>query len=92
MRDPMERQRLSQMVLEFANTKHSIGDESIQFWMFEMERYYQSLNDPVKISNSSQSFYELARNFFLAKNTDYWPEDVKWARFPDGTYRIKAFR
>lgn len=92
MRDPKEQLHIKNMVHQFANTKHSIGDASIQFWMFEVDRYYKSLKDPVDILNSSQNFYPLARNFFLMKNTDYWPADVKWARFPDGSYGIKAFR
>lgn len=93
MRDPLTRNRLKTMANEFANTKHGIGPNSIQFWLIEMERYYKSLNDPtVLISNSTKSFYDLAWNFFLAKNTEYWPDDVKWDRFADGTYGITAFR
>lgn len=92
MRNLADRNRLREMAHEFANTRHSIGDASIQFWLFEMDRYYKSLNDPINILNTTKNFYELTRNFFLAKNTDFWPDDVKWTKFEDGTFGIKAFR
>lgn len=91
MRDSRKRLRLKNMVHAFANTPHSIGNDSIQFWMFEMERYYKKLEEPVDISSFSQSYYKLARKFFMTRDTDYWPEDVKWT-FVDGIYRIKSFR
>lgn len=93
MRNPITRNRLKTMAIEFANTKHSIGEDSIQFWLFEMERYYKNLNDPtIQIINSTENFYALTQNFFLAKNTEYWSDDVKWDKLADETYKIKAFR
>src|SRR3954470_9228495 len=37
LRHREERLRMKGMVHAFANTKHTIGDESIQFWLVEME-------------------------------------------------------
>jgi patched domain-containing protein len=36
-----ERDKIKLMVHEFANLRHTIGDESVQFWLPEMERYYE---------------------------------------------------
>uniref|UniRef100_A0AC35G9P6 SSD domain-containing protein n=1 Tax=Panagrolaimus sp. PS1159 TaxID=55785 RepID=A0AC35G9P6_9BILA len=89
LRDPRERQRIKSMIHTFANSKHTIGDESIQFWMDEMDRYY---TDELKINYTTSMFYEAAKHFFAAKKTSYWPEDVKWGIMKDRTIGITAFR
>uniref|UniRef100_A0AC34R5H0 Patched family protein n=1 Tax=Panagrolaimus sp. JU765 TaxID=591449 RepID=A0AC34R5H0_9BILA len=73
----------------FANSKHTIGDESIQFWLKEMEIYYR---DELQMSYSDEMFYEAAKHFFSAKKNDQWTEDVKWGRLPSGKIGIVAFR
>jgi hypothetical protein len=88
-RDPDERDRIREMIHTFANSKHTIGDESIQFWMDEMDRYY---SDEIKINYTTTMFYEAAKHFFAAKKTEYWPEDVKWGKLKDGTFGVVAFR
>ncbi|CAJ0930048.1 unnamed protein product, partial [Mesorhabditis belari] len=85
---PNERQIMKEMAHEFATTKHSMGDGSIQWWMPEMERYY---GDRV-VENSTQEFLALAANFFYEMRNDPWPVDVKWKRVANGKYDITAFR
>jgi len=89
LRDPVERQKIKDMVHAFANNKHTIGDESIQFWLYEMERYYA---DEMGLNVTDKAFYGLVRHFFSARSSEYWPNDVKWARFPDGSLGIRSFR
>ncbi|KAI3418365.1 hypothetical protein GPALN_009686 [Globodera pallida] len=95
--DLEERQRVRSMVHAFANTRHTIGDESVQFWMYEMEHYYTDhrtgVGIPVHNVSSAKQFYGLAQHFLSARRNDYWPEDVKWEWQPGkGFSRIKAFR
>lgn len=82
------------MVHSFANSKHAIGDQSVQFWLFEMERYYSEIG--ISLSNISieHSFYGLAFHFISAKNTEFWPEDIVWdvKHSIDGIAKIKSFR
>lgn len=77
------------MVHAFATSKHTIGDESIQFWLKEMDVYYK---EELQMNYTDETFYEAAKHFFAAKHTEYWPEDVKWGRMSDGTIGIVAFR
>ncbi|KAL3077404.1 hypothetical protein niasHT_030435 [Heterodera trifolii] len=95
--DPDERQKIRSMVHAFANTRHTIGDESVQFWMDEMEHYYMDhrmgIGIPVHNVTSAKHFYGLTQHFLSARRNDFWPEDVKWEWQPDkGFSRIKAFR
>ncbi|KAH7669895.1 Protein PTR-2, partial [Aphelenchoides avenae] len=89
LRSAEERVRMRHMVHAFANNKHAIGDESAQFWMFEMERYYR---DVMKMNVTDDAYYGLAQHFINERSTDYWSEDVKWARLPDGNITVVAFR
>lgn len=89
LRDPLERERMKAMAHAFATTKHTIGDESVQFWLLEMERYYEK---EVGLNISNPAFYGLARHYFAAKTTEMWPDDVKWSKLSDGTPYIKSFR
>ncbi|KAI6217302.1 SSD domain-containing protein [Aphelenchoides besseyi] len=88
-RDPRERLRIKAMAHSFASTKHTIGDESIQFWLLEMERYYEK---EVGLNITDAAFYGLARHYFAAKSTEMWPDDVRWSKLPDGSPYIKSFR
>ncbi|CAD5209635.1 unnamed protein product [Bursaphelenchus xylophilus] len=89
LRDPGERKNMKRVAHSFANTKHTIGDESIQLWLNEMERYYK---DDLGLKIVDKEFYGLARHYFAAKQSDYWSDDVKWATDSDGVPYIKAFR
>jgi hypothetical protein len=84
-----ERLKIKSMVHAFANSRHTIGDDSVQFWMTEMERYYES---ELNMSIVDESFYGMAQHFFAAKSNEFWPEDVKWGKMPDGNMGITAFR
>ena len=39
LRDPMVRDRVQAMILDMNTTPHSVGMESLQFWMQEMQQY-----------------------------------------------------
>lgn len=77
------------MAHSFASTRHTIGDDSVQFWLLEMERYYEK---EVGLNISNSAFYGLARHYFAAKTSEMWPDDVKWGTLSDGTPYIKSFR
>lgn len=89
--DLQERRKIKSMSHAFATTRHTIGDDSLQFWLLEMERYYLR-NLKTDINKNTQNFYSLALHFFNSKNTEPWSSDVKWTRLPNGKLKIKAFR
>ena len=94
--DPEERLRLKSMVHAFANNKHAIGDESVQFWLKEMEYFYESTQGKdfvlSKVSDE-RAFYGLIMHFLSAKNIDIWPEDIAWnAGGNRSTPVMKSFR
>lgn len=84
-----ERLKIKSMVHTFANSKHTIGDESVQFWMHEMEKYYEN---ELQLPIVDESFYGMTQHFMAAKHNEFWPEDVKWGKLEDGTVGITAFR
>ncbi|MCP9260968.1 Patched domain-containing protein 3 [Dirofilaria immitis] len=61
LRDKNERQRVQSMVHAFANTKYSIGDDSIQFWLREMEIYYKK---ELEMDIVDSEIYGMAEHFF----------------------------
>lgn len=89
LRDPEQRQRIMAMVHAFANTKHTIGDDSVQFWLKEMELYYKNELD-MDIVDSA--IYGMAEHFMSSKSHDIWSEDVVWEVDDKGVNRIKTFR
>ncbi|KAI1723441.1 patched family domain-containing protein [Ditylenchus destructor] len=92
-RIPEERRKIKEMVHDFANTRHTIGDNSVQFWMNEMERYYATEISLGNVTDEiSNEFYGLTRHFMTAKRNEYWPDDVKWVKLDSGGIGIKAFR
>ncbi|XGW22431.1 hypothetical protein V3C99_005005 [Haemonchus contortus] len=89
LRDREERARIYSMVSAFANAPHAIGDQSVQFWMYEMERYYRTeLNATIK----EEAFYEMASHFLYTHDSDPWMEDVKWNLDENERPYISAFR
>ncbi|KAK6054716.1 hypothetical protein COOONC_07778, partial [Cooperia oncophora] len=89
LRNREERSRINSMVSSFANARHAIGDQSIQFWMHEMERYYRTeLNTTIK----DEAFYEMASHFLYTHDSDPWMEDVKWSLDKQERPYISAFR
>ncbi|KAM3721406.1 Patched domain-containing protein [Dirofilaria immitis] len=89
LRDKNERQRIQSMVHAFANTKYSIGDDSIQFWLREMEIYYKK---ELEMDIVDSEIYGMAEHFFSAKSHDIWSEDVIWETNKRGLYSIRSFR
>ena len=66
--DPEERKRIQSMVHAFATTSHTIGDESVQFWLNEMDTYYSDSKNGIggegfSLNNvtSDRIFYGLAQ-------------------------------
>uniref|UniRef100_A0A0R3RUM8 SSD domain-containing protein n=1 Tax=Elaeophora elaphi TaxID=1147741 RepID=A0A0R3RUM8_9BILA len=89
LRDRNERRRVQSMVRAFANTKYSIGDDSIQFWLKEMEIYYKK---ELEMDIVDSEIYGMAEHFFSAKSQDVWSEDVIWETNQQGFYSIRSFR
>uniref|UniRef100_A0AAF5PZN4 SSD domain-containing protein n=1 Tax=Wuchereria bancrofti TaxID=6293 RepID=A0AAF5PZN4_WUCBA len=89
LRDRSERRRVQSMVHAFANTKYSIGDDSIQFWLKEMEIYYKK---ELEMNIVDSEIYGMAEHFFSAKSQDVWSEDVIWETNEQGLYSIRSFR
>lgn len=89
LRNSSEREIIKMMVHDFANTKHTIGDDSVQFWLNEMEKYYFSETDT---TIQDEYYYNFIQHYMAAKSNEYWPEDVKWIKDNDGTWKIGAFR
>ena len=67
LRDPNERARMRAMAHSFSSTRHTIGDDSLQFWLLEMERYYAS---DLNLTITDSAFYGMARHYFAAKSTE----------------------
>ncbi|VDK63891.1 unnamed protein product [Onchocerca ochengi] len=89
LRNRNERRRVQSMVHAFANTKYSIGDDSIQFWLKEMEIYYKR---ELEMDIVDSEIYGMAEHFFSAKSHDIWSEDVIWETNQQGLYSIRSFR
>lgn len=92
MLDPLERENLKKMAHDFANTRHTIGDDSLQFWLLELERYYQIMFGGGNMTLVSDKFYSLVLHFFNKKKTEFWSDDVKWGHSSDHNVSIKSFR
>ncbi|UMM12683.1 hypothetical protein L5515_001337 [Caenorhabditis briggsae] len=91
LRNHTSRDRVHAMVLDFATSKHAIGMESVQFWLFEMERYYQK---ELQVQIIDSSFYGLLQHFLASKTNNPLAEDIYWGPMPDddnGTM-VQSFR
>ncbi|MFH4975532.1 hypothetical protein AB6A40_002241 [Gnathostoma spinigerum] len=89
LRNPEERLRIKKMVHTFATTNHSIGDEGVQFWLNEMELYYEN---EVGMNIIDSAFYGMVEHFISAHSHDIWSEDILWERDKNNETRIKSFR
>ncbi|VDM59007.1 unnamed protein product [Angiostrongylus costaricensis] len=87
--NPYERSRIEEMVLAFANAPQAIGEQSVQFWMNEMKRYYRT---ELNITIRDDAFYEMAAHYLYTNDADPWMEDVKWAVDKHNRPYIYAFR
>ncbi|KRY73486.1 Patched domain-containing protein 3 [Trichinella pseudospiralis] len=91
-----ERRRIADVVRAFAESPHGMGLESVQFWLFEFERF---LLNGVKRRNidflTPNEFYESLHDFLMRSTYDRFRLDVLWDE--DGTRnqgmnRIKSYR
>ncbi|KHN86876.1 Patched domain-containing protein 3 [Toxocara canis] len=64
-------------------------DESVQFWLKEMELYYKN---ELNMDIVDSAIYGMAEHFMSAKSHDIWSEDVVWEVDSTGVNRIKTFR
>ncbi|KAJ1372533.1 hypothetical protein KIN20_034710, partial [Parelaphostrongylus tenuis] len=87
--NPHERNRVEEMVLAFANAPQAIGEQSVQFWMNEMKRYYRA---ELNITIRDDAFYEMAAHYLYTNDAEPWVEDVKWAVDKRNRPYIYAFR
>lgn len=86
MTDPTERVKIKKMVSTFANSPLSIGDDGVQFWLTEMEHFYE--NRHLAISN--QRFYEQTAKFIYSDLSQPWVVDVAWRR--DNSTKLSTIR
>uniref|UniRef100_A0A0N5BIX9 SSD domain-containing protein n=1 Tax=Strongyloides papillosus TaxID=174720 RepID=A0A0N5BIX9_STREA len=89
LRNSTEREIIKKMVHDIANTRHTIGDDSVQFWLNEMEKYYRTEADT---QIQDEYYYNFVQHYLAAKSNEYWPEDIKWIKDDNGTWKIGAFR
>ncbi|CAJ0592819.1 unnamed protein product [Cylicocyclus nassatus] len=89
LRDSQELAKIHEMVHNFATAPHAIGDDSVQFWMKEMDRYYRTEHNT---TIEEKSFYEMAASYLFTHDSEPWMEDVKWALNRNGQPYIRAFR
>ncbi|CAI4229978.1 unnamed protein product [Auanema sp. JU1783] len=89
MRNSTSRQRIKAMVGDMATTRHSIGMESVQFWMEEMERYYSTQLD---MGINDVAFYGMLRHWLASKHNNMFTEDLVWGHDTVGEDIVTAFR
>lgn len=70
LRDPHERANIKEMVRAFANTKQTIGDNSVQFWLTEMELYHEK---ELKLPIVDQEFYVLGMAYVFIASINFSP-------------------
>ncbi|GMT27500.1 hypothetical protein PFISCL1PPCAC_18797, partial [Pristionchus fissidentatus] len=88
LRDPSERRRITAMTHTFASTKHSVGDEGVESWFEEMERFYNLHG----VTIGSKDFYALAERFVFSSKNSPWIGDTVWGTEPNGTRVVTSFR
>ncbi|CAB3407453.1 unnamed protein product [Caenorhabditis bovis] len=90
LRNHTNRDRIHSMVLDFATSKHAIGLESVEFWLFEMERYYQQ---DLQVQIIDSSFYGLLQHYLQSKTNNQLAEDLYWGKFDgDNETVVTSFR
>ncbi|CAP33324.2 Protein CBG14920 [Caenorhabditis briggsae] len=98
-RNPVERINMDKMASTFANSKVSIGDEGVQFWLREM----QVSEDVHKITYDDEvtfhrhqchhiRFYDQAAKYIYSDMSQPWVVDVVWGRNNQSEHVIKSYR
>uniref|UniRef100_A0A158PCB7 SSD domain-containing protein n=1 Tax=Angiostrongylus cantonensis TaxID=6313 RepID=A0A158PCB7_ANGCA len=75
LRNATSRDRIHAMVGDFATTRHSIGKDSVQFWLYEMESYY---HDSLDMKIIDDAFYSMLKHWLASKHNNPWVEDLYW--------------
>ncbi|GMR51687.1 hypothetical protein PMAYCL1PPCAC_21882, partial [Pristionchus mayeri] len=88
LRDPSERAKIKAMVHSFASTKHSVGDEGVESWFEEMERFY-NLHE---VTVANKNFYAFAERFVFSSKSSPWIGDTVWRAETNGTRIVTSFR
>ncbi|CAD6190998.1 unnamed protein product [Caenorhabditis auriculariae] len=88
-REPSTRDRIHAMVGDFATSRHAIGLESVDFWLFDMERYYM---DQLQMPVIDTAFYGLLGHFLASKHNNPLAEDLYWGKDENGTDVVESFR
>lgn len=88
LRNPIERINMDKMASAFANSKVSIGDEGVQFWLREM----QVSEEIHKVHYDNQKFYDHAAEYIYSDMSQPWVVDVVWGRNNESERYIKQYR
>ncbi|CAI5438962.1 unnamed protein product [Caenorhabditis angaria] len=88
LRNHTTRDRIHAMILDFATSKHAIGIESVECWLFEMERYYQQ---ELQVQIVDASFYGLLQHYLASKHNNMLAEDIYWGKDGNETI-VQSFR
>ncbi|PAV59646.1 hypothetical protein WR25_21242 [Diploscapter pachys] len=76
LRNPGQRSAIHSVVKAFANSRLSIGEEGVQFWLFEMERFLVGMRDistTIKQTEATNGFREIASRYPQYNITTFMP-------------------
>lgn len=88
LRNPVERINMDKMASTFANSKASIGDEGVQFWLREME-VSANIN---RLQYDDKKFYDHAAEYIYSDMSRPWVVDVVWGKNNESDHVIKSYR
>lgn len=88
LRNPVERSNMDMMASTFANSKASIGDEGVQFWLREM-KVHDKVN---KVRYEDDKFYHYAANYIYSDMSQPWVVDIVWGNNNQSEPIIKSYR
>uniref|UniRef100_A0A1I7XNF1 SSD domain-containing protein n=1 Tax=Heterorhabditis bacteriophora TaxID=37862 RepID=A0A1I7XNF1_HETBA len=89
LRNATARDRIKAMIGDFSTTRHSIGMESVQCWINDMERYYHEQLDMPTVDSA---FYGMLQHYLASKHNNPWVEDLFWDHNANGEDIVKSFR
>uniref|UniRef100_A0A0N4ZYG8 SSD domain-containing protein n=1 Tax=Parastrongyloides trichosuri TaxID=131310 RepID=A0A0N4ZYG8_PARTI len=90
LRDKANRDRIRHLASVFANSKHGIGNNSIQLWMDEVEYFVGREIEQSEYKDDLYYIYSI--NHFLNNPTSRFSEDIRWVEDKNGGMTIAAFR
>ncbi|KRX99823.1 Patched domain-containing protein 3 [Trichinella pseudospiralis] len=91
--DTANRERLIEVIHEFALSRHGIGEEGISCWLLDFQKFVE-LNIKVQLDEIPQaSFYDYVKLFLSMPGNGAYKEDLVWTVDEiNSTFRITAFR